>query len=120
MRTLGAKKWFLIPPIIVAAFIAFGFVTMALWNALLPGIFHLPEITFWQAIGLLILSRLFFGGSHMGHGRHHWHRGMRDKFERMTPEEREKFRQQWQHYGHHWRGCHEDEKSSEKQDNQTV
>ena len=70
---------------------------MLLWNALIPDIFHGPAITFWQAGGLLILSKLLFG--RFG-GRHHhcgWHRGMwRKRFEEkmasMTPEEREKFK----------------------------
>jgi hypothetical protein len=120
MKTFVTRRWFFVPPIILAAFVAFGFLTMALWNALLPGIFHLPVITFWQAIGLLILFRLFFGGGHWGHGRHHWPRGMREKFERMSPEEREKFRQHLHYYGHHWRCCPDDEKFQEKKDDQSV
>lgn len=120
MKTFARRKWIFVPPIILAAFLAFGFVTMALWNALLPGIFHLPVITFWQAIGLLILARLFFGGGHWGHGRHYWSRGMREKYHNMTPEEREKFRQQWHDYAHHWRGCCGDDKFQEKKDDQSV
>jgi hypothetical protein len=38
-----------------------GGVTMALWNSLMPAIFSLPALSFWQALGLLVLSRLFFG-----------------------------------------------------------
>jgi hypothetical protein len=38
-----------------------GGVTMALWNSLMPAIFSLPAVSFWQALGLLVLSRLFFG-----------------------------------------------------------
>ena len=60
-----------------------GFVIMWLWNWLIPPMFHLAAITFWQAVGLAILARLLFGASH--HGRHHWaHR-------------------RWKH--HHGRGC---------------
>lgn len=40
----------------------FALVTMWLWNALIPDIFGLPEIGYFQALGLLILTRLFFGG----------------------------------------------------------
>jgi hypothetical protein len=50
----------------------FGAVVMWLWNALMPDIFHLGVITYWQAVGLAILGRLLFGGFH--HGGHH-HRG---------------------------------------------
>jgi hypothetical protein len=75
----------------IAAMIIAGFVTSGLWNVLMPPIFHLPAISFWQALGLLFLSRLLFG---FGRG---WGRGMRrSRFVRgwnnLTPEERERFR----------------------------
>jgi hypothetical protein len=64
-------------------------ITMQLWNRLLPAIFGLPSISFWQALGLLILGRLFFGSFGC--------RGRRPRFARgwnsMTPEERERFRE---------------------------
>jgi hypothetical protein len=54
-----------------------GLVIMALWNALIPGIFNLPVIGYWQAIGLAVLSRLLFGGMgfHHMHKMHHGRRG---------------------------------------------
>lgn len=73
----GAKA-LLIAGIVVgvsALFTLCGFVTMWLWNALLPGIFKLPEIGFWQAIGLLVLSHLLIKGGHPGRaGRGTWKR----------------------------------------------
>ncbi len=63
-----------------------GGVTMALWNSLMPAIFGLPGLSFWQALGLLLLGRLFFGGF--------GGRGRRPRFAHsMTPEERERFRE---------------------------
>jgi len=41
----------------------FGWVTMLLWNALMPVIFGLPVISFWQAVGLMILGSFIFGGA---------------------------------------------------------
>jgi hypothetical protein len=71
-----------------------GEVVMHLWNWLLPSLFGWKEITFWQAIGLLALCRILFGGmSHRGGNRSGFRRKMRDRWEGMTPEEREKFRQ---------------------------
>jgi hypothetical protein len=65
-----------------------GGVVMALWNWLMPELFFgAKEISYVQALGILVLSKILFGGLRGGgHGR--WHR---DRWERMTPEEREKF-----------------------------
>lgn len=41
---------------------ALGWITMLLWNWLVPTIFGLKAITFWQAIGMLILSKLLLSG----------------------------------------------------------
>jgi hypothetical protein len=75
----------------------FGEIVLHLWNWLMPALFHLPTITYWQGLGLLVLSWLFFGGLR-GSGprsgyRRHWRRRMQDHWEHMSPEEREKFRE---------------------------
>mgnify|MGYP000916174673 CR=1 FL=1 len=56
--------------------VLFAAITMWLWNWLMPVIFNLPEITIWQAAGLVVLSRILFrgGGFGGGHGRRHWKR----------------------------------------------
>ena len=62
-----------------------GVVTMGLWNALMPAIFKLPTIGFWQALGLLLLSRILLkgGAGHAGH--RHWKR--RQVWKRMQEDE---------------------------------
>jgi hypothetical protein len=73
---------------------AFGFVVMGLWNSLVPALFGGKTIGFWQALGLLLLARILVGGFHGGPGRHGpWRGRMRDRWESMTPEERERFRE---------------------------
>jgi hypothetical protein len=63
----------------------FGLIVLSLWNCL---------ITFWQALGLFILSKILFGGFRGRPGyRMHWRRRMAERWQQMTPEEREKFRQ---------------------------
>ena len=47
----------------------FGYLTMVLWNAILPDISSLPPLTFWQAAGLLLLARLMTGRFSHGPGR---------------------------------------------------
>jgi hypothetical protein len=78
-----------------------GEVVMLLWNWLAPTLFGLRQITFWQAVGLLALCRILFGGFGLGGGspRSKSRRRMAERWEQMTPEEREKFRQ-----GFHDRG----------------
>ena len=71
-----------------------GFVVTRLWNWLMPALFGWHPIGFWQAVGILVLSRILFGGFRGRHGRHmYWRHRMRERWEQMTPEEREKFRQ---------------------------
>lgn len=91
-------KWlFVVAPLGFAIFIAIGGeVVMLLWNWLAPALFGLREINFWQALGLLALCRILFGGFGLGGGGHHrsrHRRQMEDRWEKMTPEERERFRQ---------------------------
>lgn len=97
----GFRKIFFIP-LIILVIAVFGLVTMLLWNALMPVIFGLPVITYLQALGLLILSKILFGGfGHRG-GRGRWkkHCGpFGDKWKNMTPEEREEFMKS-RHHGH--------------------
>src|SRR6476620_7150277 len=70
-----------------------SFAVMSLWNALMPSIFAVKAITFWQALGLLVLSKLLLGGFRPCGASRHWRRRMAERWEQMTPEEREKFRQ---------------------------
>ncbi len=104
----GRKKLFWIIPAAIAGITLFifigGEVVMHLWNWLLPGLFGWKMLTFWQAVALLALCRILFGG-HGFHGRHrsHFRRRMNERWEQMTPEEREKMRQRFQgrcgHFG---------------------
>lgn len=87
----------LVGPVAVLFFALIGFVTMSLWNGLAPALFGWKAITYWQAVGLMILARLLFGGFRGGMGRGgHWRHRMMERCEKMTPEEREKFRQAFQ------------------------
>jgi hypothetical protein len=77
----------------VALFV-FGYVVMRLWNWLIPAVFGWHVITFWQAVGILILSKILFGGFRGRRGgRMHWRGRLMERWAEMTPEEREKLRQ---------------------------
>jgi hypothetical protein len=72
----------------------FSFVVMSLWNWLMPALFGWHLIGFWQAVGILVLSKILFGGFRPRSGPGwHWRRRMMERWEQMTPEEREKFRE---------------------------
>jgi hypothetical protein len=90
------KLWIALiaPPAIVLFGWLFGELVMHLWNWLLPPLFGWHLITFWQALGLLLLSRIFFGSWGSGGGNRR-QRGRRETWDKMTPEEREKLRQSW-------------------------
>jgi ABC-type multidrug transport system fused ATPase/permease subunit len=86
--------------IMLAAAAVFGAAVMLLWNALLPQIFALQQINYPQAVGLLVLTRLLFGGiggwihGHRGRGEGHlFQHGnkLREKWMNMSEEERKEF-----------------------------
>jgi hypothetical protein len=86
---IGKALTFLV--LAVLAVVVFSGVVMSLWNWLMPAIFGSRLITFWQALGLLVLARVLFGRLGGGPGRRmHWRHRMVERWNQMTPEEREK------------------------------
>jgi len=94
-----------------------GLITMALWNWLVPELFHGPVITFWQALGLLVLTKILFwtfakkSHGHGGHWRPYW----KDKWTSMNPEDRERFKQKMKD-----KWCNWEEKTSTKDSSTTT
>jgi hypothetical protein len=89
------KKWILaLAPLGIALFIFVGGeVVMHLWNWLMPMLFGWRQLSFWQAFGLLALCRILFGSHGFRGNRSGYGRRMAARWEQMTPEERERFRQ---------------------------
>jgi hypothetical protein len=94
------RYWFFkIIALVALAILALSTVVMLLWNWLVPAIFNGPTISFGQAAGLLILSRLLFGNfgqkrwsqDYLARKRN-WRRKFEQKWQNMTPEERERFK----------------------------
>lgn len=75
----------------IAAVALFGFIVMSLWNWIVPPVTGWHPITYWQALGLLLLSKILFGGLR-AHGAP-WRKRMLRRYAEMTPEERDKFRE---------------------------
>ena len=97
INKFGKRIWIFIPIFIAAVFL-FGAIVMGLWNAILPAVIGVKTISLWQALGILLLSKILFGGFHGGwRGRHKKERWMemKEKFAAMTPEEKEKLKSEW-------------------------
>ena len=94
MKTRWVIRGLKIAAIGILAATVLGFIVQNLWNWLGPAVFGARTITFWQALGILILSKVLFGGfrGRPGHDGQ-WRRRMRERWEQMSPEERQRFRQ---------------------------
>jgi hypothetical protein len=94
-KGLKIAKWTLVCVLFV---LLFGYITMSLWNWLVPVLFNGPVINFWQALGLLVLSKILFGGfgggKHCGNGYSsaNWKQRYYQKWSAMNPEDRERFK----------------------------
>lgn len=94
----GPKRFLMIPLFIAAAALLLGAVVMWLWNAILPSLLNVKAITYWQAVGLLVLCKILFGsfrpGSSGGRppfGRTRW----KEKWSNMNEDEKLKFKEEW-------------------------
>jgi len=95
--TFIIRKLIFIIPLAFLALAGFTWVVMLLWNNVLAIVLHISTITFWQSLGLLVLSKILFSGFRGAHaGRHEWKKGMMQRWDNMTPEEKEKFRGEWE------------------------
>jgi hypothetical protein len=92
------RKWIFLAPLAILAMFVFivigGEVVMKLWNWLLPPLFGWRQLTFWQALGVLALCRILFGGfGRHSSGRSDFRWRMKERCAHRTPEEREQFRE---------------------------
>lgn len=82
--------------------IVFGLIIQWLWNSLMPDIFGLPQVSYWQAVGLVVLSHILFGG-HGHESKSHAHRKIRSKSKCRTETEEnmewDSFREFWNDFG---------------------
>jgi len=105
----------------VVLFAALGLLVMSLWNALLPELTGVKSIGFWQALGLLVLCRILFGGLGFHPGMFGMaRRRMHERWMQMTPEQREAFMQQRrERFGgrdHHGGRCDWHDRRSQRDD----
>ncbi len=95
MKRFWMKKILFIPVIVAVVVFVMGSAVMLLWNAIFPHLFSIGQISFWQAVGILVLSKILFGGFH-GHRPSFWRWGhMRHRWNHMSEEERARLREEW-------------------------
>lgn len=92
------RKWMIVAPFVFAgAVLLFGWIVMLLWNAILVPTLQIGVLSFWQGVGLLVLTRILFGS--MGGGgckkRGVANAGLKQKWMNMNEEERLKFKEEW-------------------------
>jgi len=93
------RKIFFFILLFPALFLGIGAVVMLLWNAILPAVIHVTSITYLQALGILVLSKILFSGFRHGHSGRHMHpygkfAHLREKWENMTEEEKAKYKEE--------------------------
>ena len=85
------------------AIFLFGWVIMTLWNNVLVPVLNVHTVTFWQGLGILVLSKILFssfgGGRHRSHG-DHWKSKL--MWKQMTPEQRERFKDELRSRARRW------------------
>lgn len=91
MKRHKKKFWFAFPLILTAIGLFIWFFQW-LWNALLPDILGVKSISYWQAFGILLLSKILFGGMNFKKHDGKFRRKMREHF---SDEDRMKFRNEW-------------------------
>lgn len=90
------RRFFLFAPLFIAAFLGlFTSIVYWLWNSVLVDVLSVRAITFWQALGILVLAKVLFGGfpRRRGFGPP-WRRRMMERWESLTPDQREQMREE--------------------------
>ncbi len=107
MRRLSrGTKFLLFIPLLALGILVFGGIVMLLWNNVLAVVLNVSTVTFWQALGILALSKILF--SSFGGGRYrrnyYWKQRMEEKWANMTPEEKEKMKDELKNRWGSWGG----------------
>lgn len=108
----------------LAALAIFTAVVMSLWNAVLVPVLHVSIIGFWQAAGILLLSKILFGGF-KGGGRwagrgHHWKEDIRERWANMSDEEKSRVKQEWKQRCNVWKTGRFETAKAEQTGSETV
>jgi len=101
-RLSRPARFFLFVPLFALGVFVFGEVVMLLWNNALVPVLHISTVSFWQALGILVLSKILFSsfGGKGGYRGNQWKQKM--MWNNMTAEQKEKFKEEWQSRNRRW------------------
>lgn len=107
MNTDSCRRFRMLMPLAVLAFAGvLGLAVYFLWNGVLADVLGVKTITYWQALGLLVLSKILFGGFPCGGrkfgGRGRDHLLAHKHWESLEPEQRERLREEMRHRFGDW------------------
>ncbi len=95
-RRRWRPAYIFIPFAVIGLALLLGLAVQWLWNAILPQVAPVRELTYWQAVGLLVLSKILFGGWRgAGRYRDRQHHEWRGNWRQMSDEDRERMRTAW-------------------------
>jgi len=97
-----ARRIILFILLVPIAILVFGEILMLLWNNVLSPVLHVSTITFWQGLGILVLSKILFGNFSRGGGSRQDYWKQRMMWKNMTPEQKEKFKEECKNRGRRW------------------
>lgn len=94
------KKIFIYVVFFIAMASAFSGLVMFLWNAILPEVTNVKPLNFWQAAGLLLISKILFSGlgGFKNRRKHNRYQPWKDKWMNMTHEERHEAKMRWKEH----------------------
>jgi hypothetical protein len=101
-RSRRAKFILLFILLMPIAIFAFGSIIMLLWNNVLTPVLHVSAITFWQGLGLFVLAKILFGSFSGKGGSNRYNVKQRMMWNNMTPEQKEKFKEEWKNRSRRW------------------
>lgn len=101
-HTSRGKRFLFFIPLFALGVLAIGGIVMLLWNNVLAEVLHISTITFWQALGILVLSKILFSSFGGKGGYRGYYRKQRMMWHNMTPEQKEKFKEEWKNRSSRW------------------
>ena len=95
------KRFIYFIPLFILGFFLIGSLVQLLWNNVLVPVLHVGTVSFWQAMGILLLSKILFS-SFGGRSDRQGYRKQKLLWQQLTPEQKETFRKEWNMRNRRW------------------